>query len=364
MAMITILLKPILWVILPLVLSAFVVYSRNNDSHLPQFQCNDLSGLLPGRVAYSGSSAYDKSTSSYWSSFESALKPSCIVTPSNTRDIESIIKRLSGFSDKSTPQISIRGGGHTPYPGSANNEGGITIDLSGLKTVSVNADKSVVSIGAGSIWGDVYRETDKSGIAVIGGRGSSVGVGGLTLGGSFPIHIMYDDTNKISGGISYLSPRKGFAADNVVNFELVLASGKAINANATSNPDLWQALKGGSNNFGVVTRFDVSAFEHGNFWGGSILYDDTASPALLEAFAQLNKDQGYDEYAALIQSHSFVPGMGFVVSANLEYTKPESNPETLKAFTSAQPQLVNTMRISNMTDFTDEFVAQMPNGRR
>lgn len=149
-----------------------------------------------------------------------------------------------------------------------------------------------------------------------------------------------------------------------MNYEVVLASGQVVHANAKENPDLWLALKGGSNNFGVVTRFDLSSFVQGDFWGGTILYNDTSSPLLLKAFVDLNKAAGFDEYAALILSFSYVSSMAFVVSANIEYTKPLANPETFQPFTSIQPQLFNTMRISNQTDFTTEFVQFQPNGRR
>lgn len=63
--------------------------------------------------------------------------------------------------------------------------------------------------------------------------------------------------------MSFFAPRYGFACDNVINFEVVLASGDIVNANAHENPDLWFALKGGSNNFGVVTRFDLRTFKQG-----------------------------------------------------------------------------------------------------
>ena len=167
-----------------------------------------------------------------------------------------------------------------------------------------------------------------------------------------------------TGGLSYFSARKGFASDNVVNFEVVLANGEVVNANATSNSGLWWALKGGSNNFGVVTRFDLRAFQQGSFWGGIVLYADSASPSLLEAFVDLNKDKSFDEYAALMQSHVYAPGMGFLAVANMQYTRALENPETLHSYTKAQPQYSNTMRLSNQTDFTDEFIAMQPNGRR
>lgn len=166
------------------------------------------------------------------------------------------------------------------------------------------------------------------------------------------------------GGISYFSARKGFACDNVVNYQVVLASGQVVNANVNENSDLWRALKGGSNNFGVVTRFDLRAFPQGDFWGGSILYDDSTSPQLLKAFVNLNKATNFDEYAALILSFSYVSSFGFLVSGNIEYTRPVTNPSTFQPFTSIQPQLSSSMRISNQTDFTTEFVQFQANGRR
>ena len=166
------------------------------------------------------------------------------------------------------------------------------------------------------------------------------------------------------GGISFFSARKGFACDNVVNHEVVLSSGQVVNANATANSDLWIALKGGSNNFAIVTRFDLSAFSQGNFWGGSIVYADSASSQLLNAFAGLNGAKEFDEYAALILSFSYVTGTGMVAAANIEYTKPVINPPAFQPFTSIQPQYSNSMRISNQTDFTTEFIEYQPNGRR
>jgi FAD/FMN-containing dehydrogenase len=166
----------------------------------------------------------------------------------------------------------------------------------------------------------------------------------------------------ITGGISYFSPRKGFACDNVKNFEIVLFSGLKVNANAKDHSDLWLALRGGSNNFGIVTRYDLITVPYQNMWGGMILYADDASPTLLSAFHTLNTN--YDEYAALILSFSYVSGAGYFVSANLEYTKAQANPPSLRPFTEAGPQLTNTMRISTVTDLTTEFVALQPNGRR
>jgi len=64
----------------------------------------------------------------------------------------------------------------------------------------------------------------------------------------------------------------GYICDNVVNFEVVLASGEIINASAEENSDLFIALTGGANNFGVITRFDMKTFQQGQMWGGSVFY--------------------------------------------------------------------------------------------
>ena len=85
-------------------------------------------------------------------------------------------------------QFAIRGGGHTPNVGSANIDGGITLDMSSLATVTLTsrADQLVTSVGAGARWRDVYRILDSRNLTVAGGRDGSVGVAGLTLGGDGP----------------------------------------------------------------------------------------------------------------------------------------------------------------------------------
>jgi FAD/FMN-containing dehydrogenase len=167
----------------------------------------------------------------------------------------------------------------------------------------------------------------------------------------------------ITGGLSYFSGRKGFACDNVLNYEVVLASGQVVNANREENSDLWLALKGGSNNFGIVTRFDLKAFTQGDFWGGLIVYDSSTTSQLLSAFVGLDTTD-FDEYAALMLAFYYSPAVGFINSANIEYTTPVANPPTFQAFTSIQPQYSSTMRISNLSDFTTEFISHQPNGKR
>lgn len=143
--------------------------------------------------------------------------------------------------------------------------------------------------------------------------------------------------------------------------EVVLASGEIINASAVSNPDLFAALKGGSNNFGIVTRFDLKTFSQGTYWGGSIEYPQAADQQQLAAFATFKDPANFDPYAEIEQSFLYLSAENlFVSSNNMYYTRPIVNPPALQPFTNAQPQLSSTMRISNMTDFARELESFQP----
>ncbi|TVY62856.1 Bifunctional solanapyrone synthase [Lachnellula suecica] len=338
--------KSLLWLLMP-ISAVCVAFYGNRILNLNPSQCALLSHALPGGVSYPNTTTYAASLTSYWSVQEESFSPSCIISPQNTKEVATAVGILSAQLPQYAVDFAIRGGGHTPFAGSANIDGGIVIDLRALNGVDVNAKQTIASVGAGAIWGEVYSKLDTLGLAVIGGRGSTIGVGGLTTG----------------GGISFFSPRKGFACDNVANYEVVLAGGRIVNANREENPDLWLALKGGINNFGIVTRFDLLAFPQADFWGGMIVWDDSAVPQLLSALAALDTAD-YDEFAALILSMAFVSSSGFIASGTIQYTKPEANPPTFQPFTSAMPQYANSMRISNLTDFVTEFVELQGNGKR
>ncbi|KAF2843080.1 FAD-binding domain-containing protein [Patellaria atrata CBS 101060] len=307
-------------------------------------QCAALSSVLRGKVFYPADNAYQESDGSYWRVQETTYRPSCILIPTHRDHVATALKTLT---KNNRCKFAVRGGGHTLWNGASNINSGVTIDMRKLNGVTINRDRTVVSAGAGALWGDVYRKADVAKIAVIGARAADVGVAGLTLG----------------GGINYFSARKGFACDNVINFEVVLASGRIVNANTRENSDLWHALKGGANNLGIVTRFDLSSFSYTGIWGGQVVLPDSVSPQMLKGFAELN-NKNFDEYASMMLGFSWVYGMGFLWTSNMHYTKPDPNPRTFRAFTSAQPQLASTVRISNQTDFTEEFMTYNKAGSR
>ena len=136
-----------------------------------------------------------------------------------------------------------------------------------------------------------------------------------------------------------------------------------INANETHNADLLQALRGGSNNFGVVTRIDLQTHEQGDIWGGVVNYSfDTIDQQLIAA-SDLASASPYDEYASLTMSITYAAGGNHGVSNTLYYTKPVEYPDSFKPFTDI-PSVSDTLRTANFSSFADEGTANNPDGYR
>lgn len=140
-----------------------------------------------------------------------------------------------------------------------------------------------------------------------------------------------------------------------MEFKIVLASGELVRASATENTDLWFALKGGLNNFGIVTSFTMKTIASREIWGGSVYYPPQAIPQMLQSacdFAQ-NED---DQDAHIMCSIGY--GYGHLVAPSVLYhTEGKVNPLSLQRFTSVQPQIeqMTTLRTAPLTSFYKEL---------
>ncbi|RYO99950.1 hypothetical protein DL764_006659 [Monosporascus ibericus] len=307
-----------------------------------------LTIVLKDSILLPGTEEYEKENGSYFSAFENEIKPSHIVKPTSVKQVQDLIVALRPHVLSGECRLAIRGHGHTPFAGSANVQNGVTIDMRGFKGVTLTEDKSVVQIGVGETWTTVYAELEKHGLTVAGGRVGRIGVAGFILG----------------GGLSMFSTRMGFACDSVIEFEVVLASGEVAIANAGENAGLWNALKGGLNNFGILTSFKMKTFVSGNIWGGITYYmPDTFSQLLQNACDFVCNETDEDTHIMCSAGYGFGHQ---AVTCVMYHTRGEENPPSLQRFTALEPQIkqMGTMRTSTHLGFCEELSKFSSDGLR
>ncbi|KAL3440519.1 hypothetical protein BJX65DRAFT_316437 [Aspergillus insuetus] len=302
--------------------------------------CRALSSSDVGdKVVYPGDAAYHDSVTSYWA-VNVQLEPTCIVQPTSADDVSSVVQTLTSAGGAKAPcQFAVRSGGHMTWAGANNIEPGVTIDLSMMNSTVYQEDAKVASILPGSRWQAVYEYLEGHGVTVPGGRTGPVGVGGFLLG----------------GGNSFHGARVGLACDNVVNYEVVLSSGRIVNANADENVDLFKALKGGSSNFGIVTKYDVKTIDSPDMWGGLVVFDNSTTdqqiPALVKFIDNIEEDP-YASWIGLWQYRSVTEQT--TITTPLDYTKPEAFPAAFDDFY-AIPNISDSTRYATVFNLTSEL---------
>lgn len=164
------------------------------------------------------------------------------------------------------------------------------------------------------------------------------------------------------GGFGYFSARVGFACDNVVSFEVVLADGEIVTASPTIRPLLWRAMRGGGSNYGIVTKFVLNTFSLGPMWGGDAYYPASTLAAQTQALFSFTTSPNYDFNAGLIVNYAFTPASGALITNQYAYGQPVVNPPAFQPFTSIPGQLLNTTSLTTLPNFANEQAKQSPNG--
>jgi FAD/FMN-containing dehydrogenase len=200
----------------------------------------DLQASLSGTVFVPGEAGYDDARSIWNGAID--RRPSVIARCAGPEDVVAALR----FARESALEVSIRGGGHG-YSGNALVDGGLTIDLSALRRVEVDAQRRVAVCGGGATWEDLDGAAQEHGLAVPGGFISHTGIAGLTLG----------------GGLGWLTRKAGLTCDNLIGAEVVTADGRVLRASGDEHADLHWALRGGGGNFGVVTTFEYQLHQVG-----------------------------------------------------------------------------------------------------
>jgi FAD/FMN-containing dehydrogenase len=187
--------------------------------------------------------------------------PAVVVRCHGSADVREAIR----FARSRNLPVAVRSGGHSGA-GSSTNDGGVVIDLSPIAGIEIlDRRERVVRIGSGATWIDVATTLGAHDLAISSGDTTSVGAGGLMLG----------------GGIGWMVRRHGLAFDSLVAAEVVTADGRVVRASAGEHADLFWALRGGGGNFGVVTTFEVVAQPVDRVLFGTISYPAETAAAVL-----------------------------------------------------------------------------------
>jgi hypothetical protein len=216
-----------------------------------------------GRLIGPGDGDYDEARAVYNAMIDK--RPALIARCADADDVATAV----GFARDHGLLLAVRGGGHNGA-GLGTCDDGVVIDLSLLKDIEVDPANRTVRVGGGCTWSDVDSATNEHGLATPSGIISTTGVGGLTLG----------------GGLGHLTRKYGLTIDNLLEAELVLASGERVRASSGENPDLFWAIRGGGGNFGVVTSFTFRLHEVGTVIGGPTFWPVEQGAEILSAYRE------------------------------------------------------------------------------
>ena len=186
------------------------------------------------------------------------------------------------------------------------------------------------------------------------------------------------DTKCLQGGLSFFSPHFGMVCSNIISYEIVLASGSVTIASASTNADLWRALKGGSINFGIITHFTARSFPSSSIWSGFLYMPAWQASKVIMAFHEFvaradlkDPDTKYEENAAgPIACFTYLQQIRLqAIAVNLVHTRPPLDNKQwptcwkMSSFASLW-RLWSTCRVRTLTSSTDEMSALNPPGRR
>lgn len=217
-----------------------------------------------GVLLKSGDPAYDDARTVFNAMLDK--RPALIAQCESAADVQAALR----YGVARDLEIAVRGGGHG-VAGTGVTDGGLVLDLRRMNAVQVDPDARLARVAGGATWGDFDQACQPHGLATTGGRVSTTGVAGLTLG----------------GGSGWLERKWGLACDSLVSAELVTADGRLLVADETKNPELFWALHGGGGNFGVVTSLTFELHPLAATTLAMLLWPAEAGPAVIRAYRDL-----------------------------------------------------------------------------
>ena len=210
---------------------------------------DSLATGFAGALIQPGDAGYDDARAVWNGMFD--RHPALIARPTNRADVAAAVN----FARDNDLELAVRCGGHSTN-GYGTCDDGVVIDLSRMKGIEVDPEAKTCRAEAGLTWGEFDAATQEHGLAVTGGRFSTTGIAGLTLG----------------SGSGWIERKCGLTSDNLLSAELVLANGETVTASPDENAELFWGIRGGGGNFGIVTEFTFRLYEVGPIvYGGQLV---------------------------------------------------------------------------------------------
>lgn len=228
-----------------------------------------------GTVLVDGDAGYDDARTLFNAMVDK--RPQVIAQPTTIEDVQAAV----AFARAHDLAIGVRSGGHG-VTGAALTDG-LVIDMRAMNSVTIDPTAKTAIVGGGATWANVDAPASEHGLGTTGGRVSTTGVAGLTLG----------------GGSGWIEREYGLAADNLLEVKLVTADGALVTANAKENPELFWGLHGAGGNFGVAVEFTFQLHPLTDFFMALILWPPEKAPQILR------------EYRSFISTASTKVGGGF-----------------------------------------------------
>ena len=194
---------------------------------------DELREVLTGELLVPDDPGYDEARTVFNAMID--RRPAVIARCTSTADVAIAVN----FAREQRLLVAVRCGGHS-FSGLSTCDEGILIDLGGLRSITVDPDQRTARAGGGVLWGEFDAVTQAHGLHTPGGRVTTTGIGGFTLG----------------GGYGWSSCRHGLACDNLISAEVVLADGGVVRASEQEHADLFWGIRGGGGNLGIVTEFE------------------------------------------------------------------------------------------------------------
>src|SRR3954470_24390655 len=246
---------------------------------------SDLRAALTGEVTGPGDSGYDEARGVFFKGID--RRPAAVAHVANAGDVA----RAIPFARENDLPLAVRSGGHS-RAGYGTTDGGLVIDLSGMKAIDIDTDAKTVWVETGNTAAEFTKATGEHGLVTGLGDSGSVGIGGITL----------------AGGIGFLIRRNGLTIDDLLAAEVVTADGQVIQTSEQSEPDLFWAIRGGEGNFGIATRFQLRLHEISEIVGGMMILP--ATPELITGF--IEAASAAPEELSTIANVMLAPPMPFV----------------------------------------------------